>query len=149
MKILGDDYSLESKNSLIYKSDYERQDINSHDAGLFPYRYSRVTVFEELDPEQRLKNDVIKKLNGGNNTKLVIRDCNKGINGTIYMKWITKMILLFNMPRFDYTDTSLLDRMIVVRHRSRFCPNNEDYKRNSHLKYTYMADNNIENKIIT
>jgi len=41
---------------MIYKSDFEKQDVNSHDAGLFPYRYSRVTIFEELDPNHKLKN---------------------------------------------------------------------------------------------
>lgn len=59
--------------------------------------------------------------------------------------------MLFNegsMPKFDYTDEALVDRMIVVKHRSRFCPTIEDYNKNSHLDHTYLADNNIENKII-
>lgn len=105
-------------------------------------------MFEELDSEKRLKNDVIKKVNGGN-TNLVARIC--GVKKTVRIKWITKMILLFNegnMPKFDYTDKALIDRMIVVKHRSRFCPNKIDFEENSHREYTYMADTDMEEKLI-
>ena len=56
--------------------------------------------------------------------------------------WGTKMILLFNdnnFPQFDFSDTALVERILLVQHRSRFYADEAEFQKHKHKPYTFKA----------
>ena len=56
--------------------------------------------------------------------------------------WGTSMILMLNesnFPQFDCTDGALIERMIIIPHRSRFFTNEKEFENQKHEEYTYKA----------
>jgi len=104
---------------------------------------------EELDPKQQLNTQFLKDINGGGTSfrGRVIRS-----DEQVEFQWITKQILAFNsdnMPRFDISNKAILDRMIVVQHRARFCPTKDEYEREikAEKPYTHEANPDVDEKI--
>ena len=57
-------------------------------------------------------------------------------------EWGCKMIMCFNrsnMPQLDFTDGALVDRLLVLQHRSRFIKSLEAYKELQHVPNTFPA----------
>lgn len=132
-------YMRRGGNGLLYKSDARHETVNSHSSGMIAYKDARVAYFEELDPKERLDNQELKDRNGGNSYFQGRR-----INSNLEEKfiWGCKMVLLFNdsnFPQFDYTDKALLDRMLMVQHRSRFYKEEEEFGEHANEPYTYRA----------
>ncbi len=146
MQGMGGDYARRGGNGFLYKSDTRHETVNSHQSGMIAYKGYRLAYFEELDPKERFDNQEIKDRNGGNSYFQGRR-----ANSTVEEKfiWGTKMILLFNdsnFPKFDYTDTSLLDRFLIVQHQSRFYKDVEGYEKHKHQPYTYLASD-VDSKL--
>ncbi len=139
MQGMGSEYMRRGGNGFLYKSDTRHETVNSHDSGMIAYKGSRLAYFEELDPKERLNNQELKDRNGGNSYFQGRR-----AHSTIEEKfiWGTKMLLLFNdnnFPQFDFTDTQLVERLLIVQHRSRFFPEPEEYEKHAHEPHTFQA----------
>lgn len=132
-------YARKGGNAFLYKTDYNNETIDSHSAGMLSYNKIRAATFEELDPKRQLDNQRLKDVNGGNST----------FEGRMFrsektMKFVfgTKQILMFNdnnFPQFDFSDTALIQRILLVQHRSRFYMKEEDYEQNKSKEYTFKA----------
>lgn len=144
--VLGSEYSVKSQPTLLYKADRVGS-IDSHSAGLLSYRGVRVAALEELDQKQYLNDSFIKDATGGRPS---FRGRAFGREEQVEFEWITKMVVAFNggnMPRFDCGDAAMLKRMIVVQHRSRFCPSQREYDAQKEVPHTFLADPDIDNHI--
>jgi len=146
MKALGD-YAMKGNNSFLYKTDARHESVNSHSAGMLAYMNYRLAIFEETDSKERLDDQRLKDTNGGN-TQIKGRHINSKEMETF--TWGCKMILLCNdnnFPQFDFTDTAMLDRMLIVIHRARFFQDVDDYEKHKDEQYTYLATSEIDAKL--
>ena len=130
LKSFGD-YSTKGANELLYKTNSTKS-VDSHSAGIIHYKGKRVAIFEELDPKRKFDNQRMKDYNGGNPTFEGRR-----IHSSTHVKftWGTSMILMFNennFPQFDCTDGALIERMIIIPHRSRFFTNKKEFENQKH-----------------
>lgn len=120
---LGPDYSLvgEHAKKFCYRVERNNDSVNSHDGGTLLFEGMRLMCVEELDSRRKLDCEKIKEMNGGD----------AGTSGRAphddklrRFTWTAKMVLSFNegkMPDFDVADGALKDRLVIMRHRSRFC----------------------------
>ena len=120
---LGHNYSIvgEHAKKFCYKVERNNDSINSHDGGTLLFEGMRLMCVEELDSRRKLDCEKIKEMNGGD----------AGTSGRAphddklrRFTWTAKMVLSFNegkMPDFDISDGALKDRLVIMRHRSRFC----------------------------
>ena len=140
MSALGDHYSKDAgSGAILYKND-KQENVNSHQDGMLEYDKKRLVVIEELSESKSLANDLVKKLNGGAAKFSGRKAYGKGDHS---FPWITKMVMCCNnrkFPSFDWSDGALLDRLVIIHHRSRFCTNDEQYERDKHIPYTYRAE---------
>lgn len=144
---MGPEYSMKGKNELLYKVDHSSETVNSHSSGLLAYRGYRMAYFEELEPKRRL-GGILKDINGSC-AKMQGRAA--GSSQVIEFEWITKQLLITNqgsMPEFDFTDTALVDRMLVLQHRSRFCTSQEEYEQTKHIPNTFLSNPNMTEKLM-
>lgn len=120
---LGPDYSIvgEHAKKFCYKAERNNDTVNSHDGGILLFEGMRLMCVEELDSKRKFDCEKIKEMNGGD----------AGTSGRAphddklrRFTWTAKMVLSFNegkMPDFDVADGALKDRLVIMRHRSRFC----------------------------
>lgn len=144
--VMGGEYSVKSQPTLLYKADRVGS-IDSHSAGLLSFRGVRVAAIEELDHKQHLNDSFIKDCTGGRTS---FRGRVFGREEQVEFEWITKFVIAFNggnMPSFDCGDMAMLKRMIVIQHRSRFCPSTSEYENEKHQPHTFMAEPDIDAKI--
>lgn len=146
-EVLGPEYAMKGKNAFLYKTDSNHETADSHNAGLLAHRGCRFAYYEELDPKRRLNNGLLKDIHGGNSVQ---QGRGVGEKDTVQFTWITKQMLIFNggsLPSFDFSDTALIDRMIVLQHRSKFCTSDEEYQADRGQEHTYMADPDMASKM--
>ena len=141
---LGPDYMKDTgNNAIIYQSDFQ-ESMNSHSRGMMAYEGKRLVVIEETTKHKRLNNSLLKMLHGGSTT---FSGSNCGAKEEKSFEWICKMIINTNdgqMAEFDWHDAALCSRMVVIRHRSKFCLDVAEYERHQHKPYTFMAEDRIE-----
>ena len=143
------EYAISGNKELLYKRDKYFETENSHQSGKLMYEKKRIATFEELDPERRLNNELIKEYNGSD-YKLPVRQANS--SETKEMAWTAKMIMMFNgmkLPKFDIDDKALIQRMVTIQHRSKFVFTQEelDDERNLGHEFTYLANTEIEHQL--
>lgn len=144
---LGDDYSIKGKEAFLYRNDSSSETANSHNAGDLVYKGKRVAYYEELSAVRHLADAKLKDLTGSCTT-IQARGCHE--TKATSFEWTAKLLLCFNManlPDLDYTDKSLLDRILVLHHRSKFCDNDKEYEEQQHIPYTFPADPDMKDKI--
>ncbi|DBA84836.1 TPA: hypothetical protein ACH3X1_005864 [Trebouxia sp. C0004] len=52
-----------------------------------------------------------------------------------------------NLPDLDYSDKALLDRILVLYHRSKFCDSQAEYEDQKRIPHTFLADPNIKDNL--
>ena len=132
-------HAVKGKNPFLYKAEFNAETANSHNAGDLFYLGKRVAYWEELDPSRRLNDGKLKDLNGGC-AMYNFRGCN--MKEEFQAEWGCKMIMCFNrsnMPQLDFTDGALVDRLLVLQHRSRFIKSVEAYEEFQHVPNTFPA----------
>jgi hypothetical protein len=115
-------------------------DRNSHDAGLEPYRATRLLIAEELKHNMRLDPGLLKKVVGGNQVAVEGRKFGSGDRFTF--TWQSNLLLVFNdgdCPGSD-GDPALMSRMIVAPMRSKFVFSMEGWEGE---ELTYLASTSI------
>ena len=116
-----------------------QKDRDAHDAGLEPYRNTRLLVAEELKHNMNLDVALLKKLAGGSD--VTVQGRRFGLAEHFSFTWRANIVLVFNegdCPRFD-GDAALLQRMLVAPMRSKFVselPGDPE-------EHTFIADKNI------
>lgn len=137
---LGPDYCCDGgDNSLLYKDDYH-QGKNGHAAGMLAFDLFRLGIFEELDPNRELDNELQKKLNGSGAS---YRGRQFRSEKVTEFPWSMKQILNCNkgkFPRFDWTDDPLVTRILVFRFRSKFYNNAEEYEAHKDDPHTFLSE---------
>lgn len=144
---LGDDYSTKGKEAFLYKNDSSSETANSHNAGDLDYKGKRVAFWEELSAHKHLADAKLKDLNGSG-AVIKARGCHELRSSSF--EWTAKMLLCFNqanLPDLDYSDKALLDRILVLTHRSKFCDNDKEYDDQKHLPFTFRADPDMKQNI--
>jgi phage/plasmid-associated DNA primase len=119
-----------------------QKDRDSHDAGLEPYRHTRLLVAEELKHNMNLDVALLKKLAGGSD--VTVEGRRFGLGERFSFTWRANIVLVFNegdCPRFD-GDAALLQRMLVAPMRSKFVANLPGDPE----EYTFIADKTIAQK---
>ena len=132
-------HAVKGKNPFLYKAEFNAETANSHNAGDLFYLGKRVAYWEELDPSRRLNDGKLKDLNGGC-AMYNFRGCN--MKEEFQAEWGCKMIMCFNrsnMPQLDFTDGALVDRLLVLQHRSRFIKSVEAYEEFQLVPNTFPA----------
>lgn len=89
----------------------------------------------------------MQDINGGNSVQ---QGRGVGEKQTIQFTWITKQLLIFNsgcLPSLDFTDAALIDRLIVLQHRSKFCTSSEEFQAERQTPHTFMADPDMASKM--
>lgn len=143
---LGPDYSLQGTNTFLYKTDSHSETANSHTAGLLAHKGKRLVTYEELDTKRQLDCGLLKNYNGSR-AKAQGRACHA--TGVEEFEWTAKMILAYNancMPGFDFTDSALISRMLVLHHRSKFCETEEQIQQEKG-PHVFLADPNLDTKL--
>lgn len=143
---LGEAYACEAKRELLYQNNAPAS-VNSHDAGLKHMDGKRVVNITELSGNRSFECAFLKSVTGGPSTIPV-----RGAGGAVTenMRWTAKIIIQFNenkCPKFDTTDGALVERMVVVQHRARFCtPQNiGEYEGEPH---TFLADTALKERLL-
>ncbi len=138
---LGPDYAKDGgSNALLYENQNNLTTVNSHASGMLAFRGIRVCVFEELMRSRKLDNAILKKYNGG---RVSFEGREAKAAGDTSFEWSCKMILNANescFPAFDWSDMALLERLIVIHHRSKFCTSAEMYEVHKHEEFTFHAE---------
>ncbi len=145
---LGPDYSMQGTNAFLYKTDSHNETANSHTAGLNAHKGKRIVTYEELDAKRQLDCGLLKNLNGSR-ARVQGRACHA--TAIEEFEWTAKMVLAYNancMPGFDFTDTALISRMLVLHHRSKFCETEEQMQQEP-SPHVFLADPNLDNKLQT
>jgi phage/plasmid-associated DNA primase len=136
---LGTDYACPGPKNMLYKSDFVK-DANDHQSVMLSLGKKRMIVFEETDGSVKLDEQKLKELNGGDLTSLCLRQANS--KDVVTMNWITKMIICCNegrFPKLDVSDAAATQRILAIKHRSRFC-DATTYELEQHREYTYRMD---------
>ena len=116
---LGPNYSCEGNSASLYVS-ANQKDEDACTPGRMRYKGMRFASFEELDPKRRLDTTRLKNLHGGRAVE-VARDA-YGKNAEEW-EWTAKFLITFNianLPEINSEDHVHLDRMLVMRARSKF-----------------------------
>ena len=135
---LGKDYTKDAgNNAILYQSDFQ-ESANNHSAGVMAYQWKRLVVIEETNKQRRINNAFLKKIHGGDSNF-----SGRGLQeNEKQFVWSCKMIINCNdgqMADFDWHDAAFCQRMVVIRHRSKFCADEAEYERHKHEEFTYMA----------
>eukprot|EP00891_Asterochloris_glomerata_P005780 jgi/Astpho2/5780/fgenesh1_pg.00080_%23_41_t len=141
-------HAVKGKNSFLYKAEFNSETANSHNAGELFYLGKRMAFWEELDPTRRLADGKLKDLNGGC-PSYNFRGCN--MKEEFQAEWGCKMVMCFNrsnMPQLDFTDGPLVDRLLVLKHRSRFIMSADSYEQQKHIPNTFAAVVDIADKLV-
>ena len=96
---------------------------HSHDASFMPVRGKRILIAEELKAQQTLDSGFLKRVSGGDATRLGGRGF--GSADHFEFVWQARIFLVFNQddcPKFDAKDAAFLARMRVIPMRSKFVP---------------------------
>jgi hypothetical protein len=96
-------------------------DRNSHDAGLEPFRSTRLIIAEELKNNMTLDTALLKMLSGG--TGVVVEGRKFGQGDRFKYVWQANIVLIFNegdCPQFDSGDSAFMQRLLVAPMRSKF-----------------------------
>ena len=145
--VLGDEYSMEGVNAFLYRTDNNNETVNSHSAGLLSHKGKRLVTFEELDPKRQLNGGLLKTINGVC-PQMTGRACHSG--SVEKFEWKAKMVMAYNqssMPEFDWTDSALISRMLIVHHRSKFCESQEQLLEDNGTPHVFLADPNLDEKL--
>jgi phage/plasmid-associated DNA primase len=96
-------------------------DRNAHDAGLEPFRTTRLIVAEELKNNMALDAALLKMLSGGANVMIEGRKFGQG--DRFKFVWQANIVLIFNegdCPKYDSGDTVFVKRLVFAPMRSKF-----------------------------
>jgi len=118
---LGPDYACAGIPASLYTSDQHR-DENACTPGRMLYKGKRLATWEELDDKKKLDTSRLKSIHGGRAMDGG-RDAYAG--GYEQFEWTAKFLITFNiaqLPDFDFADTTHLERLLVMRCRSKFLP---------------------------
>lgn len=141
MAAMGPEYSKDGgSNALLYENQNNLTTVNSHASGMLAFKGVRVCVFEELMRNRKLDNAILKKYNGG---KVSFEGREAKAVGDSSFEWSCKMILNANegsIPAFDWSDGALLDRLLVINHRSKFYADPAEYELHKHEENTFPAE---------
>ena len=143
---MGEAYACEAKRELLYQNNAPTS-VNSHDAGLKHLDGKRVINVTEMSGTRSFESAFLKGVTGGPSTIPV-----RGAGGAVTenMRWTAKIIIQFNQnncPKFDTTDGALVERMVVVQHRARFCTP-ESIADHAEEPYTHLADTDLKARLL-
>jgi hypothetical protein len=96
-------------------------DRNSHDAGLEPFKATRLVAAEELKNNMTLDVGFLKLVAGGADVKVEGRKFGQG--DRFKFTWQANIVLVFNegdCPKFDSGDSAFIQRLVVAPMRSKF-----------------------------
>jgi hypothetical protein len=96
-------------------------DRNSHDAGLEPFRATRLIVAEELKKNMTLELALLKMISGGPDVMVEGRKFSLG--DRFKFVWRANLVLIFNegdCPKYDNEDEVFVDRLVFAPMRSKF-----------------------------
>jgi phage/plasmid-associated DNA primase len=111
----------------VCKGSYDK-DLDSHDAGLEPFRGKRLVVAEELKGNMTLDIATLKRVVGGANINVGGRCF--GSNTSFSFSWQAGIVLIFqkDIPKFDQEDAAFGDRLLFTPMRSKFLRDASSHK---------------------
>jgi phage/plasmid-associated DNA primase len=119
-----------------------QKDRNAHDAGMEPFRTTRLLVAEELKHSMTLDVALLKQLSGGADVRVEGRRFGSGER--FKFVWQANIVLVFNegdCPQFD-GDSALVQRLLVAPMRSKFVSEMPAEPE----EHTYLMDKDITSK---
>lgn len=131
---------------LVCGGNIHNMDRNGHGEGLRTYRAIRLVVVEELDKTMTLDSRLIKTL-VGESARISGRVC--GVSDRFSFFWQAGIIMIFNeghIPKYDTSDTALIERFAIAPMRSKFVARGELHNY-ADQQYTFEKDPTIAERM--
>jgi len=108
----------------VFTSRETMQSDNAHSSHLIPLASARFGILNELNENEKLTSDLLKKISGGD--VITVREIREK---QTQMQSQAKLFLSTNeLPKFDIYDRALLDRLVIIPLNARFVLHPKEYK---------------------
>ena len=135
------EYAVVPKKEFLYDGQVNAEAANPNMAKL---RAKRAVIVEELEPQKKLAEGMVKEMTNGTNPIFMVRDLYKSASP---MEICTKIMIGCNhgkFPRFDPYDEALTNRFLPVPHISHFTTDSSKWDAVRHI---YPANADVAEKM--
>ena len=135
------DYAVVPKKEFLYDGQVNAEAASPNMAKL---RAKRAVIVEELEPQKKLAEGLVKEMTNGTNPIFMVRDLYKSASP---MEICTKVMIGCNhgkFPRFDPYDEALTNRFLPVPHISHFTTDSSKW---DPVRHIYPANADVAEKM--